>query len=82
MIGLLMLLHLLTAAFGTEPEYHRVRCDGGDQGSSRPRLNVRQTTQMSSRPGEFHPQALPEPCMTLSSHTAPDVRPSPWHSGQ
>ena len=37
---------------------------------------------LSSRPGEFHPQALPEPCMTLSSHTAPDVRPSPWHSGQ
>jgi len=30
---------------------------------------------MSSRPEEFHPRALPEPCMTLSSHTAPDVRP-------
>jgi hypothetical protein len=49
MIGLLMLLHFLTAAFGTEPEYHRVRCDGGDQGSSRPRLNVRQTTQMTQK---------------------------------
>ena len=32
---------------------------------------------MSSRPEEFHPRALPEPCMTLSSHTAPDVRPLP-----
>ena len=32
---------------------------------------------MSSRPGEFHPQALPKPCMTLSSHTAPDVQPLP-----
>jgi hypothetical protein len=31
----------------------------------------------SSRPEEFHPRALPEPCVTLSSHTAPDVRPLP-----
>jgi len=30
---------------------------------------------MSSRPEELHLRALPEPCMTLSSHTAPDVRP-------
>ena len=30
---------------------------------------------LSSRPEEFHLRALPEPCMTLSSHTAPDVRP-------
>ena len=28
-------------------------------------------------PGEFHPQAFPEPCMNLSVHTAPDVRPLP-----
>src|SRR5262249_20775779 len=33
--------------------------------------------QVSSRPEEFHLRALPEPCMTLSSHTAPDVRPLP-----
>jgi hypothetical protein len=33
--------------------------------------------EMSSRPEEFHLWALPEPCMTLSSHTAPDVRPLP-----
>ena len=30
---------------------------------------------VTSRPREFHLRALPEPCMTLSSHTAPDVRP-------
>ena len=30
---------------------------------------------LSSRPGEFHPQALPEPCVNLSIHTAPDVQP-------
>ena len=32
---------------------------------------------MSSRPGESHPQALPEPYVNLSTHTAPDVRPFP-----
>jgi len=30
---------------------------------------------LSSRSEAFHLRALPEPCMTLSSHTAPDVRP-------
>ncbi len=30
---------------------------------------------MASRPGEFHPQALSEPCVNLSTHTAPVVRP-------
>ena len=34
-------------------------------------------SKMTSRPEEFHLRALPEPCMTLSSHTAPDVRPLP-----
>ncbi len=30
---------------------------------------------LPSRPGEFHPRALPEPCVNLSTHTAPDVQP-------
>ncbi len=34
---------------------------------------------LSSRPGESHPQALLEPCVNLSTHTAPDVRPLPCH---
>ena len=38
-------------------------------------LNPIRKRQPSSRPEEFHIRALPEPCMTLSSHTAPDVRP-------
>src|SRR5208337_3998666 len=46
------------------------------------RLNELEREVMSSRPEDFHLQALPNPCMTLSSHTAPDVRPFPWHSGQ
>src|SRR5215472_1304676 len=37
--------------------------------------SLRVLPPMSSRPEEFHLRALPEPCMTLSSHTAPDVRP-------
>ncbi len=32
---------------------------------------------LASRPGDSHPQALPEPCLNLSAHTAPDVRPFP-----
>ncbi len=28
-----------------------------------------------SRPGEFHPQALAEPCVNLSAHTAPIIQP-------
>jgi hypothetical protein len=39
-------------------------------------------THWSSRPEEFHLQALPEPCVNLSIHTAPDVRPLPCHSCQ
>jgi hypothetical protein len=34
-------------AIGTEPEYEHVRFDGGDQGSSRPRLNVAQTSRLT-----------------------------------
>ena len=33
------------------------------------------TKKVASRAGESHPHALPEPYVTLSSHTAPDVRP-------
>jgi hypothetical protein len=29
---------------------------------------------LASRPGELHPQALPDPYVSLSAHTAPDVR--------
>ena len=32
---------------------------------------------LSSRPEESHPRALPKPCVNLSIHTAPDVRPFP-----
>ena len=45
------------------------------QGRLRRARRTRTSCQgLSSRPEEFHLRALPEPCMTLSSHTAPDVR--------
>jgi hypothetical protein len=40
-----------------------------------PAFNEREPTRLSSRPEEFHVRAVPEPCMTLSSRTASDVRP-------
>src|SRR4051812_28289615 len=38
--------------------------------------------KMASRAGESHPHALPEPYVTLSRHTAPDVRPFPCRKRQ
>ena len=35
------------------------------------------STLVSSRPEESHRRALPKPCVNLSIHTAPDVRPFP-----
>jgi hypothetical protein len=51
-------------------------------GSNASEADQSAATFLSSRPGDFHPQALPKPCMNLSIHTAPDVRPLPWHSTQ
>ena len=38
-------------------------------------LAADQDGHLASRAGDSHPHALPEPYVTLSSHTAPDVRP-------
>jgi hypothetical protein len=48
----------------------------GVQSSSKYRRGPTQS-HLSSRPRDFHPQALLEPCVNLSIHTAPDVRPLP-----
>src|SRR5438132_10899962 len=37
---------------------------------------------VSSRAGESHPHALPDPYVSLSAHTAPDVRPSTYSRRQ
>src|SRR6516165_9119755 len=46
------------------------------------RLWWRELVSMSSRPEDSHLQALPDPYVNLSVHTAPDVRPFPWQSCQ
>ena len=43
----------------------------------RPCRRAAATSQLSSRAEEFHLRALPKPCVNLSIHTAPDVRPFP-----
>jgi hypothetical protein len=52
-------------------------CDGSIAPIPAVRGATIEPLESSSRPEEFHLRALPEPCMTLSSHTAPDVRPLP-----
>ncbi len=37
---------------------------------------------VASRAGESHPHALPEPYVSLSAHTAPDVRPPTYSRRQ
>jgi CheY-like chemotaxis protein len=49
----------------------------GEQPTWRALLRRHGASRMTSRPKDFHLRALPEPCMTLSSHTAPNVRPLP-----
>src|SRR5579864_4725839 len=54
-----------------------------DQRFAAPGLrDVTEQPVLSSRPGEFHPQALPEPYVKLSPHTAPYVRPPPRRNPQ
>ena len=36
---------------------------------------LRLSVSVVESPEEFHPRALPDPCVNLSIHTAPDVRP-------
>jgi len=78
--------YLAATAQGRNWHDPEIRCGAmtsaviGGRADARSILPDRQ--RLSSRPGDFHPQALPEPCMNLSIHTAPDVRPLPWHRGQ
>jgi len=65
-----MLIAQLIASYSAAMECYR-RAMLGEQTLEARRENL------SSRPKEFHLRALLEPCMTLSSHTAPDVRPLP-----
>ena len=61
-----------------EPAHHLVRLLGWFGHA------VRNSIQppLTSGPEDFHLRALPEPYVNLSIHTAPIVRPLPWHSDQ
>src|SRR5271165_4312015 len=53
------------------------------QGPAAPVLrDVAEHAMLSSRAGEFHPHALLEPYVSLSTHTAPDVRPATYRNSQ
>src|SRR5271166_4941161 len=60
--------------------------DHGEASGERPAApvlrDVAKRPVLSSRAGEFHPHALLEPYVSLSTHTAPDVRPATYRNSQ
>jgi hypothetical protein len=58
------------------------RLSGGQRTKFCGPTEVLKTSKMTSGPEDFHLRALPEPYVNLSIHTAPIVRPLPWHSDQ
>ena len=48
----------------------------GGRGAEEREDAVARRLHQVSRPGEFHPQALAEPYMNVSAHTAPIIQPS------
>src|SRR5215210_9541601 len=64
-----------------EPEFDRVAITV-DGTIEIPPLTADFDICLASRAGESHPRALPEPYVTLSRHTAPDVRPFPCRKRQ
>ena len=41
-------------------------------------LQQREAISLVSRPEEFHPKPLAEPCVNLSIYTAPIIQPDIW----
>ena len=60
---------------GTEGTTERAGGSSACWGEADPLHQVQDLGSCRVRPEEFHLRALLEPCMTLSSHTAPDVQP-------
>jgi hypothetical protein len=65
-------LSLQVAGGGFEVKFLRRRCS----------ISKAAISGLTGRPEAFHLRALPKPYVNLSIHTAPDVRPLPWHRGQ
>src|SRR3954471_8553948 len=69
----------IAAALNQNVEHDAVLIDSAPE----PMLSARDADHdLASRAGESHPRALPEPYVTLSRHTAPDVRPFPCRKRQ
>src|SRR5262249_7940314 len=76
-VSFLVRLRADTSAFGAMPKVSDCAPHFRLLDYSRPTRLVPGTSKMTSRPKDFHLRALPDPCMNLSIHTAPDVRPLP-----
>src|SRR3954465_2682280 len=65
---------LVAPALDQNVEHNPILVDGPPEPML---LSPDHQAHLASRAGESHPHALPEPYVTLSRHTAPDVRPFP-----
>src|SRR5215218_2840097 len=70
---------LVPPALDENVEYEAILVDGPPEPVL---LSPDHQAHLASRAGESHPHALPEPYVTLSRHTAPDVRPFPCRKRQ
>ena len=67
-------------AFTTRPDlppflaiskrYNQAAIQLAEDPSNAPNIKIASRGRDASRPGEFHPEALTEPCVTVSRHTA------------
>ena len=57
-----------------KPAFHKATCQSALEMVCLP-LTATMADE-SSRPGESHPEALSEPCLNLSAHTAPPMQPA------
>ncbi len=65
------------ADISTGPVQQRKRSALGHIATGMQRANHQQRVEESSSPGESHPQALPEPYVNLSAHTAHIIQSHP-----
>ena len=67
----------LTSGIGTKRNCLGATRHFRSSGQTGRTINLAMTAARVESPEGISPPGLPEPCMTLSSHTAPDVRPLP-----
>jgi hypothetical protein len=70
-------LQLPTTGIGPNRRFAAAQQDVSTEGRPDGQRTRPEPPFWSSRPEDFHLRALPEPYVSLSIHTAPDVRPLP-----